>query len=417
MEGRLQMVKTAEQAFDNVKGPPAGPGSNASKRLADFIVDGDIRIETVEAFGCVLKQFPENAGLHKMHADLLLEKNLRYAAAKSYARAADLFIRTGSILPAVSAKISQWQIIPSSDEENHQFLAQIKNGAFPQSPLRSFFSRLSDDELMAFFSCLERSQFPTGATIKAPNEKEQDLFLVVFGKLRECYDPAAEVPDHARRSSAVILGGEDCFGDIYPFTETRVSHSYIEAVSPVELFRLPRERLRRLCRHHKNIEIGLVELCKVRTESGAEGLSRMIRECRRYENLNKVSLELYPTATEGYPLTLSAYARDISIGGVRLVLDCEAAVTSTLISSYRKTLLNTRARIGLPGDKLSLKIAGRVAWCRPVCMHQERTLAVGIRFEDMSPKLRGMFFGFVEGFGQNGTAPSAAVTDPLCGDI
>jgi len=28
-----------------------------------------------------------------------------------------------------------------------------------------------------------------------------------------------------------------------------------------------------------------------------------------------------------------------------------------------------------------------------------RTLAVGIRFEDMSPKLRGMFFGFMEGFG------------------
>ena len=384
----------------NIGTGPPGHLLPKVKLLPDFIVEGEIKIDSVDAFGCVLKQFPDHAGLHKLHADLLLEKNLRYAAAKAYAQASDLFIDAGRILPAVSAKISQWDIIPSSDEENSHFLAQIKNGGFPQSPIKSFFSRLTDEELMAVFSSLERTHYATGATIKAPNEEEKDLFLVVFGSLRESTEQLAEASIDLKKSPTVLLGGEDCFGDIYPFAETKVSRSYIEAVSQVELIKLPKERLQHLCRHHRNIEVGLVGLCKVRAESGAEGLSQMIRECGRYENLVGVSLEVYPTATEGHPLTLDAYAQDISIGGIRLVLDSQDAVIPTLISSYRKTLLNTRARVGLPGEKLSLKIAGNIVWCRPVCVEENRTLALGIRFEDMSPKLRGMFFGFVEGFGE-----------------
>jgi hypothetical protein len=85
------------------------------------------------------------------------------------------------------------------------------------------------------------------------------------------------------------------------------------------------------------------------------------------------------------------------------VLDRRDVALPTLISSYRKTLLNTKARVGLPGEKLSLKIAGRIAWCRPVCTDDNQTLALGIHFDDMSPKLRGMFFGFVEGFGAGST--------------
>ena len=394
------MENLAEQPLVEQRNRPIGHPSPEVKLLADFIVEGEVKIDSVEAFGCVLKQFPDHAGLHKLHADLLLEKNLRYAAAKAYAQASDLFIATGRILPAVSAKISQWEIIPSSDEENNHFLAQIKNGGFPQSPIKSFFSRLTDEELMAVFASLERSHFSTGATIKAPNEEEKDLFLVVFGTLRESAGQMTDAADKIKKSPTVLLGGEDCFGDIYPFAETKMSRSYIEAMSRVELIKLPKERLQYLCRQHRNIEVGLVDLCKVRAESGAEGLSQMIRECGRYENLVGVSLEVYPTATEGHPLTLEAYAQDISIGGIRLVLDSKDPVIPTLISSYRKTLLDTRARVGLPGEKLSLKIAGSIVWCRPVCVEDNQTVALGIRFEDMSPKLRGMFFGFVEGFGE-----------------
>lgn len=380
---------------------PIVPAAGKVKLLPDFIVEGDIKIDSVDAFSCVLKQFPEHAGLHKLHADLLLEKNLRYAAAKAYAEAADLFMQAGRILPAVSSKISQWQIIPSSDEENQHFLARIKNGGIPSSPIKEFFSRLTDEELMAVFSKLEQTHYPAGATIKAPNEEEKELFLVVFGTLRESTSEPHQEPDTSGKEPIVLLKGEDCFGDIYPFADSKISRSYIEAMSPVELIKLPKDSLRRLCRRHKNIEMGLVDLCKVRAESGAEELSNMIRECGRYENLIEVSLEVYPTATEGYPLTLKAYAQDISIGGIRVVIDSQDAVISTLISSYRKTLMNTRARIGLPGEKLSLKIAGCIVWCRPVCSQDNQTLALGIRFEDMSPKLRGIFFGFVEGFGKN----------------
>ena len=394
------MANLAEQTLVGHRNRPLGPLSPKVKLLSDFIVEGEIKIESIEAFSCVLKQFPDHAGLHKMHADLLLEKNLRYAAAKAYAQASDLFIDAGRILQAVSAKMSQWDIIPSSDEENSHFLAQIKNGDFPQSPVKSFFSRLTDEELMAVFSSLERSHYTTGTTIKAPNDEEKDLFLVVYGTLRESTRQVADASIDSKKSPTVLLGSEDCFGDIYPFAETKMSRSYIEAISQVELIKLPKEKLQILCRQHRNIEVGLVDLCKVRAESGAEGLSQMIRECGRYENLVCVSLEVYPTATQGYPLTLEAYAQDISIGGIRLVLSSQDAVIPTLISSYRKTLLNTKARVGLPEEKLSLKIAGNIVWCRPVCVEDKQTLVLGIRFEDMSPKLRGMFFGFVEGFGE-----------------
>jgi CRP-like cAMP-binding protein len=168
---------------------------------------------------------------------------------------------------------------------------------------------LSDEELVAVFSSLERSHFTTGATVKAPDEEEKDLFMVVFGTLRESAGQPADTMEKLKKSLAVLLGGEDCFGDVYPFSVTRTSRSCIEAMSRVELIRLPKDRLQSLCRQHRNIEIGLVELCKVRSESGAEGLSQMIRECGRYENLVGVSLEVYPTATQGHPLTVEAYAQ------------------------------------------------------------------------------------------------------------
>ena len=62
------------------------------------------------------------------------------------------------------------------------------------------------------FSSLERSHCAAGAIVKAPNEEEKDLFMVVFGTLRErAGQPvgAAGVADQVDREvDAVAAPGE-----------------------------------------------------------------------------------------------------------------------------------------------------------------------------------------------------------------
>ena len=66
------MENLAEHSLVEHRDRPIGQLSPKVKLLPDFIVEGDIKIDSVEAFSCVLKQFPEHAVLHKLHADLLL---------------------------------------------------------------------------------------------------------------------------------------------------------------------------------------------------------------------------------------------------------------------------------------------------------------------------------------------------------
>ena len=76
---------------------------NKHRSIARHIIDGTITIDSVSEFESMLHIFPDNAALHAAFADLLVKKKMSDAAAKSYSRAADLYIRSEMMLPAILA--------------------------------------------------------------------------------------------------------------------------------------------------------------------------------------------------------------------------------------------------------------------------------------------------------------------------
>jgi hypothetical protein len=48
---------------------------------------------------------------------------------------------------------------------------------------------------------------------------------------------------------------------------------------------------------------------------------------------------------------------------------------------------------------MELKVRGNIVWRHPIQLNGHKTLAVGIQFEDDTPKMRGMLFMFARSLG------------------
>ena len=135
------------QVKKNTKGP-VNP-----KSIPEHIIDGSIVIDSIEAFGSILKEFPNQPALMKKYGDLLFKQNLLDLAAKSYGQAAQLFMDSGKMLQAIVSKKLQWIIKPPPNKEIHQFLSVLGQKNFDESPLKLFFDKLSTREMLPDTSC------------------------------------------------------------------------------------------------------------------------------------------------------------------------------------------------------------------------------------------------------------------------
>jgi c-di-GMP-binding flagellar brake protein YcgR len=90
------------------------------------------------------------------------------------------------------------------------------------------------------------------------------------------------------------------------------------------------------------------------------------------------------------PLSISGYSKDISIGGMCVVLNSEYRS----IPSFEDCIKDAGVQITLPAEELSLTVKGTVIWSRRIHPGNEDTVALGMRFQEMSPKARGMLLGF-----------------------
>ena len=112
--------------------------------------------------------------------------------------------------------------------------------------------------------------------------------------------------------------------------------------------------------------------------------------------MRKISLEIFPHSSASFPIILDAYSKDISVGGTCVVLDAKNISVAKSVSSFSKTIKDSKVKINFPSEGLELKVSGKIAWTKETIMRGERTLAVGIQFQDLSPKLRGMLFVFAD---------------------
>jgi hypothetical protein len=357
--------------------------------IAEQITEGSISIKSIKEFRSILKIFPNDPALHKAYSALLLKKKQTGAAAKSYDKATRLFIDAGKILQAIDSKLLQWRIKSPSPEEARLFYTTLHRGRYHESPLKSFFQRLTYQEMVAFVSRLARVTAPPGKMVKKAGQQEKDLYFIVSGNLKETvFRPLRKQDDTLFRKRAVDLDENHFFGDVYPFKDELASKSYIESTTHAELLRITKSNLIKICKKYPNIELGLIDLYKVRKQSDNGDDKSSVRKIGRHQLPLKINLQLFMNGNKSEPLILQGYSRDISIGGLCVVLDGRYKS----VSSIYKNVKTAKIEMSLPREELALKVSGKIVWSRDFTWKKKKIVALGFRFKEMSPKFRGMFF-------------------------
>ena len=74
-----------------------------------------------------------------------------------------------------------------------------------------------------------------------------------------------------------------------------------------------------------------------------------------------------------------------------IIIDPDAAADPSA-ASLDKSIPNARINVSVVTHTLMLKISGRIIWRREVVHNGAKTLAMGMQFDEMSPKIRGLLF-------------------------
>ena len=362
------------------------------RNTIEHIIDGSIVINSIDLMLDILKKFPAEPDLVRIYADLLLRNKMLEAAAKAYNRAAILFLNAGKMLPAIVAKISQWHIEMPSDQHVKSFLSELESNQNKELPIGHFFSKLSIHELKALCSLFENIRLPAGHVVKEIGDTEDHLFFIVSGRLKDSIYLTLQNQRKVFRKPTLTLSENDFFGDIYPFNKEQRSQSYIETLEPVELVKIPKEKLMRICRKYPNIELGIISLLSIRSISEKEASADEIRKETRYKFTLRLELEIYPEHAPDQAIYFEGDSEDISIGGMSINIDPTQIREPLTVAGLDKTILNSRINVSVITQTLLLKISGKIVWRREVVQHGAKTLAVGMQFDEMSPKIRGLLF-------------------------
>ena len=372
----------------------ADPKIPGDKSIPDHIINGSIVIDSVEAFKSILKQYPQNASLLKAYSDFLTNNKLFDLAAKSYGEASNLFVKEGKILQAIVAKKLEWRIKPVGKKETQLFLNALKTVKSKKNPLKDFFRRLNYAEMLAVMSSLVRVRLPAGSIIKKKGDDEDNLYFIVSGTLKDSLYPCIDEKVQIHRPPNIYLNENEFFGDIYPFNENRKCKSDIETFTQVELVKLSKPKLAQLCKKFSNLELGILDLCRIRMRADKPNSSKLLRKAQRFDVPIDVNLELFPRATSDTPVLVEGFSSDISIGGICAILDSSNTGIDTLVEAFENGGNSEKIWVCFPADKMHIKVLGRIAWSHAVILNGEKTLVLGVQFEEMSPRLRGMLFMF-----------------------
>ena len=164
----------------------------------------------------------------------------------------------------------------------------------------------------------------------------------------------------------------------------------------LSLLKISKSMLVSICEKYPNVESGLQAISAFRSEFRKTKLLKKNRKNQRHEVMIKMSLEIFPHWSANFPIVLEAYSKDISVGGACVVLDANDLSVAKSVTSFNKTIKNSEVKINFPVEGLELKVSGKIAWTQETIDRGKNKLAVGIKFLDLSPKLRGMLLVFAE---------------------
>ena len=358
---------------------------------------GFIKISSIQEYNNLIEDFPDDPSIQKAYADFLVKNKSSEKAALAYRSAASLYLKSGKLAAAILSKLLQWRIKPPVYQDAQLFLSTLTDTSLPDTPLKIFFEKLSKPEIIAVMKSAEHIQFPAGRLIYKVDDVQQELYFVISGTIKEVrFEPVEKGKEKIFKQISEDLSEEDTFGELYPIKEDNVCQSYIETTEPVEMLKIPKHLLAPICEKYPNVESGLLAVSNFRSVFRKAKLLRKDRKSQRHEVMMKMSLEIYPDSSANYPIILDAYSKDISIGGTCVVLDANDLSVAKSVTSFSKTIKNSDVKINFPSEGMELKVSGKIAWTQQTIIRGKRTLLVGIQFQDLSPKLRGMLFVFAD---------------------
>ncbi|MGD2097856.1 MAG: cyclic nucleotide-binding domain-containing protein [Desulfobacterales bacterium] len=366
------------------------PNLKSHISIAEQIVEGSLIIKTIAEFRSILKIFPNDPALQKAFSGLLLKQKHRDEAARSYAKAAQLFTEAGKFLQAIDCKLLQWRIKPPTPKEARLFHTDLQNGNFNESPLKTFFQRLSYQELMSLVPKLVHEVLTRKKLVKKTGDPENNLYLVVSGELKETvFSPLRKDKDTLYRKKVSTLTENQFFGDLYPFKDDNTSTSLVETSARTELLRISKSNLLKICKKYPNIEMRLLDLYHVRRKyADKDHEPEKVRKIGRHQLPLKINLHIFTNANQHEPLVLDCYSRDISVDGLCVILDGKYKSISSIYQSVK----TAKIELSLPKEELTMKVSGTIVWSREFTWKKRKIVALGFQFKDMSPKFRGMFF-------------------------
>jgi hypothetical protein len=148
--------------------------------------------------------------------------------------------------------------------------------------------------------------------------------------------------------------------------------------------------MRQICRQHPRIELAVIDLFKVRSEKEDMQALRSVRRADRHRLPLKMNLKIWPGSAGHHGLILDGLCRDISVDGMCIALGSKYAN----VSSVYKSIQNTKIEMSMPSEAVTIKVLGSIVWSKDVTDEQGRTVALGSRFEEMSPQMSGLLMVF-----------------------
>ena len=113
---------------------------------------------------------------------------------------------------------------------------------------------------------------------------------------------------------------------------------------------------------------------------------RKVRLIDRHKLPIKIDFQIYPGKSGDHTIVLDGYTRDVSIGGMCIVLDAKYAH----VPSMYQDIKNARIQISMPGDAMKISVVGKIVWRKQVSAEDQKTVALGIQYQNMTHKLSGL---------------------------
>jgi hypothetical protein len=269
---------------------------------------------------------------------------------------------------------------------------------------------------MALFSQFSCHRFPSGKTIRNIGEPETHLWFVLAGELKESYyQLIGHKPkfnkQRLQQRTCRLLGQNHVFGDVFPFTEICISQGVIETTTYTEVIAIPRRRLIQVCQKFPKVELGIMKLLQIRSETGADSPSGKVRRGERYAMHVNMTVEIHPTGVPGPAVVLNGSAIDLSISGVSFIPETNGTGPPAKLAALAKDLDHQRVRVAISSEALSMSIPGQIMRTRELVVNGSRTLSLGIQFDKVSPRVSGAFLAFAEGTGNFDKATNETVQD------